>query len=392
MSQLFAIIYTHPGALNLLQLIIFIQNMNDLRGPSYPHRQQFICPQHPPHVFVSYCLRCSIPLCLECQDVHTDLHYKNNIPVQLKSIQRVQEETEVKLREALGTYQRYIHSMESVIRNPIHYDRVLEEIDTAHRNIIKDINRFFVGLKQKYEEFRKMPDFHTKHQALAKRANELDDQLVSLGYQKTLEVISLTNSEKFMKDWEKDAKDVESIVDKNKQLISSAVVSEDDLQNILRYNIDRYVNGSRYLKSKGLPLRSSTNSPMLKQDQLSNEIRGSILNRSLANSTPDSPEKDNTERKTDRALSLERTPFKGLRQELDNSLISGTAMARNGLNSILKNSPNLSLGRPGEGRYTGLTNSNEIRLASLDSRNFGGRGDSLDRARVLTNSSFSPIK
>ena len=191
---------------------------------------------------------------------------------------------------------------------------------------------------------------------------------------------------------------MESIVEKNKQLISSAVVSEEELQNILRYNIDRYVNGSRYLKSKGSTYGNLAASSIFKQDQLSNEIRevrASSLNKSMALGSPESPGKD-TDRKNDRSMSLERSPFNSIKQEINNSLSNGgTTMARNGLNSILKTTPQVSFGKIGDGRYTGNLNSNEGKreFATIDSgkQNFLGRGGSIERAKTLMNS-YSPIK
>ena len=361
--------------------------MNNSRIPNYPQRQQqLVCPQHPPNIFVSYCSRCSVPLCLECQDIHTNLHYKNNSPVQLKSIARIQEETETKLRDALATYRRYIHSIDSILKNPVHYDRVLEEIDNAHRSLVKDINLFFVNLKQKYENLRRMPDFHSKLAALAKRESELEDHLMSLGYQKTLDVITSTNSDRFVKEFEKDTQDVESIVEKNKQLLSSAFINEDELQNVLRYNLDRYVNKSRYLKTKVSAYRVSTESSPIKYalpPVVETRTAAAGLNRSVVLKRGESNEKDSPA-KNDRSFSFERGPFSILKTEISNSNNGfSSKLPRRGMNELFSNSPQLGFLKGKDSNYPNIRTSKGVKFdfSALDEQSLklGGKAGNTDR-------------
>ena len=321
--------------------------MNDQRSSYQQKHQQLICAKHAPNIYVSYCTTCMIPLCVECQDLHTDLHYKKNLPVQLKSIQRIHEETDKKLRDAIATYKRYIHMVETVTRNPVHYDKILEEIDIVHRNLLNDINRYFVGLKQTYDEYRRMSNFRQKQQDLYKRTEDLEGQLATLNHSRTIEAISIALSEKFQSNIDRDVHDIEQIVEKNKRDINQVIINEEYLQKILRYNIDRYVNNSRYLKSRDPSLHSLNKSMNLR-----------TLNTEASINSYNSPEKGHYENKGNRASSLDRKPYSELKSELMGAG-SGSKIAKNGLSTLLQNTGQTNKGKiTGEGRYTNTSTGN----------------------------------
>ena len=250
---------------------------------------------------------------------------------------------------------------------------------------MKDINLFFVNLKQKYENLRRMPDFHSKLAALEKRESELEDQLMSLGYQKTLEVITSTNSDRFVKEFEKDTQDVESIVEKNKQLLSSAFINEDELQNVLRYNLDRYVNKSRYLKTKVSAYRVSTESsptkyalpPVVEMRAAAGLNRSVVLKRGESNAK-DSPAKN------DRSFSVERGPFSILKTEISNSNNGfNSKLPRRGMNELFSNSPQFGFLKGKDSNYLDIRTSKGVKFdfSALDEQSLklGGKAGNTDR-------------
>ena len=226
-------------------------------------------------------MTCLLPLCIDCQNMHTSVHYKGREPAEIRSLHKIHDECAFRLSEVLQLYKRDLQAIDLTFASQGQFEAILFDLDVAQKNLIGDINQFFHRLKSKCNEYRQMREASEMKESLQTRMTAILHKATALQTQPSPDLLVSVISEKFMNEVQSFSLKVEEAVEKVRKQARFIVVDGNDLQNILKKNIERFMMNAKHLKVKGIyePDSSAT-----KLQQKSQPIEPSYSNNSKGDS------------------------------------------------------------------------------------------------------------
>lgn len=283
-------------------------------SPTLPQRSKFTCYQHRSNAYVSFCMSCKLPLCVECQNSHTLVHCRDKNPAELRSMGRVQEDCGLILDQAIQICKRDLQAVEMFLSNGAQFEMMIYELDLVHRSLVNDLDTYFHSIKVKCQESQQLRELQGTRESLVTKISTLGKNLRSLNQQVSPELLGSIISDKFTQDVNFGSQQVETVLQKTRRHTSSVVVHESELQKILQRNIERFIMNSKYLKP-----RNPIDSPL---------IPTTILMSRLKEGSPDRPSSRGLQKSAQ-----SRSPFSSVDLE---------AILRQNTSSVFRSNPLLA--------------------------------------------------